>query len=51
LRAQSEIDLKDYKTKYSADLLVNKRTIIELLIKNTLVEAKNGFLHPTEMAV
>ena len=41
------IDLKLYKTKYGADLLEDKKSIIVSLIKNNLVEIKDGFLRPT----
>jgi len=44
---KSCIDLERYKTKYGADLFVDKKTIIDALIKNKLVELKNGFLMPT----
>jgi oxygen-independent coproporphyrinogen-3 oxidase len=47
LRTKNGIDLKLYKTKYGADLLKDKETIIDALIKNKLVEFKDGFLRPT----
>jgi oxygen-independent coproporphyrinogen-3 oxidase len=47
LRTKAGIDLKLYKIRYNADLLEDKKTIIESLIKNKLVEVKNGFLRPT----
>ncbi|MEN6433123.1 MAG: radical SAM family heme chaperone HemW [Smithella sp.] len=47
LRTKAGIDLKHYKTKYGADLLKDKKTIIDALIENKLVELKNGFLRPT----
>jgi oxygen-independent coproporphyrinogen-3 oxidase len=47
LRTKAGIDLKLYKIRYGADLLEDKKTIIESLIKNRLVEVKNGFLRPT----
>lgn len=47
LRTKDGIDLERYKTKYGADLLVDKKTIIEALIKQKLMELKNGFLMPT----
>jgi oxygen-independent coproporphyrinogen-3 oxidase len=47
LRTKEGIDLKSYKTKYSVDLLAEKRKIIDELIKNKLVELKKGFLRPT----
>ncbi len=47
LRTKAGIDLKLYKTKYGADLLKDKKTIIDALIKNKFVELKNGFLRPT----
>ncbi len=47
LRTKAGIDLKRYKTRYGVDLLKDKNTIIDALIKNKLVELKNGFLCPT----
>ena len=47
LRTKAGIDLKRYKTRYGADLLKDKKTIIDELIKNKLVELKGGFLRPT----
>lgn len=47
LRTQEGIDLKHYKTKHGTDLPAEKKTIIDALIKNKLVELKNGFLRPT----
>lgn len=47
LRTKAGINLERYKTKYGADLLVDKKTIIDALIKNKLLELKNGFLMPT----
>jgi oxygen-independent coproporphyrinogen-3 oxidase len=47
LRTKAGINLEHYKAKYGADLFVDKRTIIDALIKNKLVELKNGFLIPT----
>ena len=47
LRTKAGIDLKLYKAKYGVDLPANKKTIIDALIKNKLVELKNGFLRPT----
>lgn len=47
LRTKAGIDLKRYKTRYGADLIAGKKAIIDALIKNKLVELKNGFLHPT----
>ena len=47
LRTHTGIDLNLYKTKYAADLLEDKKSIISSLIKNNLVEIKDGFLRPT----
>jgi oxygen-independent coproporphyrinogen-3 oxidase len=47
LRTEVGIDLERYKTKYGSDLFADKKTIIDALIKNKLVELKNGFLTPT----
>ncbi|KFO67388.1 hypothetical protein ER57_10905 [Smithella sp. SCADC] len=51
LRTKAGIDLKHYKTKYGVDLLADKKTIIDALIKNKLVELKNGFLRPTRVGM
>jgi oxygen-independent coproporphyrinogen-3 oxidase len=47
LRTKAGVDLERYKTKYGADLLADKKIIIDELVKNKLVELKNGFLMPT----
>jgi oxygen-independent coproporphyrinogen-3 oxidase len=47
LRTKTGIDLKRYKTKFGIDFLKDKKIVIESLIKNGLVEFKNGFLRPT----
>ena len=47
LRTRAGIDLKHYKTNYGMDLLADKKSIVDALIKNDLVELKNGFLRPT----
>ena len=47
LRTHTGIDLNLYKTKYAVDLLEDKNIIIGSLIKNNLVEIKDGFLRPT----
>ncbi|PKN38136.1 MAG: coproporphyrinogen III oxidase [Deltaproteobacteria bacterium HGW-Deltaproteobacteria-2] len=47
LRTKAGIDLKRYKVKYGVDLLKDKKTIIDALIKNKLVELNDGFLRPT----
>ena len=47
LRTKAGIDLQYYKAKYGFDLLVEKRTIIDALIRNKLLELQNGFLRPT----
>jgi oxygen-independent coproporphyrinogen-3 oxidase len=47
LRTKTGIVLKRYQTKYGIDLCEDKKTIIDALIKNKLVEFKNGFLRPT----
>jgi oxygen-independent coproporphyrinogen-3 oxidase len=47
LRTKTGIDLKFYETKYGSDLLTNRKTIVDELIKNKLLELKNGFLRPT----
>jgi oxygen-independent coproporphyrinogen III oxidase len=47
LRTSCGIDLCLYKTKYGADLLADKHSIISSLVQGNLVEIKNGFLRPT----
>jgi oxygen-independent coproporphyrinogen-3 oxidase len=47
LRTKAGINLINYKSKYGIDLLADKKTIIDELIKNKLIELKNGFLRPT----
>jgi oxygen-independent coproporphyrinogen-3 oxidase len=47
LRTKAGIDLNLYKTRYGVDLIADKKTVIDALIKNKLVELKNGFLRPT----
>jgi oxygen-independent coproporphyrinogen-3 oxidase len=47
LRTKAGIDLERYKTSYGVDLLKDKKIIIDALIKNNLVELKDGFLRPT----
>jgi oxygen-independent coproporphyrinogen III oxidase len=47
LRTQTGLDLERYKTRYGVALLKDKKAVIESLIKNNLVELKNGFLRPT----
>lgn len=47
MRTKDGINLADYKTRFGSDLLVEKERIIEALIRNKLVEVKNGCLCPT----
>jgi oxygen-independent coproporphyrinogen-3 oxidase len=47
LRTKAGIDLKRYRPRYGTDLIADKKTIIDALIKNKFVELKNGFLRPT----
>lgn len=51
LRTKEGINVKHYKTKYSIDLLADKKTVITSLIKNKLVELQNGFLCPTRQGM
>jgi oxygen-independent coproporphyrinogen III oxidase len=51
LRTKAGIDLKRYKTKYGSDLLTDKKTIIDALVKNKLVELSNGCLLPTRVGM
>ena len=47
LRTKDGINLNLYKTLYGSDLLAEKTQIIDELIKNKLLELKNGYLCPT----
>lgn len=47
LRNKSGIDLKRFKDQYGADLMREKKPIMDALLTNKLVELKNGFLCPT----
>lgn len=47
LRTADGINLQCYKTRYGIDLLADKKSIIDTLMKNKLVEITNGFLCPT----
>ena len=47
MRTKDGIDINLYKTKYGSDLLANRESIIDELIKNRLVAIKDGFLRPT----
>ncbi len=47
MRTKDGVNLAQYKARYGSDLLVDKRQIIDVLIKNNLVELKNGSLCPT----
>ena len=47
MRTKDGIDLEQYKTCYGSDLLTEKNRTINDLIKNELVELKNGRLCPT----
>jgi oxygen-independent coproporphyrinogen III oxidase len=47
LRTYTGIDLKRYKKIFGVDLLNDKKTTVDALIKNKLVELKDGFLRPT----
>ena len=47
LRCKSGIDLKRFKDQYGTDLMTEKKSIMDALMKNKLIELKNGFLCPT----
>jgi len=47
LRTSEGVDLKFYRKRFGADLLADKKNIIEPLINNKLLEVKNGHLRPT----
>lgn len=51
LRTKTGLDLKHYKTKFGIDLLKDKKTIVDALIKDKLVELKDGFLRPTRAGI
>ncbi len=48
LRTSTGIDLKLYEKNYCTDLLEDKKSIIDTLIKNHLVEIGGDFLRPTQ---
>ncbi len=47
MRTKDGINLEQYKTHYGSDLLTEKSLIINELMKNELVELKDGRLYPT----
>ena len=47
MRTKDGINLEHYKARFGSDLLVEKKRVIEELLKNKLVELKNGSLCPT----
>lgn len=47
LRTKEGVDLNIYKKRFGTDLLIDKKNIIEPLVKNKLLEVKSGHLHPT----
>ncbi len=47
MRTRDGIDLNAYKDRYGVDLLADKKPIIDELIKNKLMELKDGCLRPT----
>ncbi len=47
MRTKDGINLEQHKACFGSDLMAEKRLIIKELIKNNLVELKNGFLYPT----
>lgn len=47
MRTKYGIDLEQFKTQYHWDLLAEKNKTIDELIKNKLVEVKDGCLRPT----
>jgi oxygen-independent coproporphyrinogen-3 oxidase len=47
LRTGVGIDLKLYRQRFGADLLIDKKNIIEPLVNNKLLEIKNDRLRPT----
>lgn len=47
MRTKDGINLKQYKNRFGADLLMEKRQSIDQLIQNNLLELKNGCLSPT----
>jgi oxygen-independent coproporphyrinogen III oxidase len=47
IRTKRGVDLKLYANEYHLDLLKNKKTAINIMLKENLVEIRNGFLQPT----
>lgn len=47
LRTNEGVNLHLYKAAHGIDLLADKKTIIDMLMKNKLVAIENGFLRPT----
>jgi len=47
MRTKDGINLERYKACFDSDLLIERKQIIEELIKNNLVELQNGSLRPT----
>jgi oxygen-independent coproporphyrinogen-3 oxidase len=47
LRTKRGIDLANFRVRYGCDLLTEKKSTIELLIGNKLLEITNGCLRPT----
>ncbi len=51
LRTKHGIDIKNYQTRFGVDLFSVKGAIIDRLIRNNILELKNGFLCPTEQGL
>ncbi len=47
MRTKDGINLQQYKTRYGSDLLVDKKQVIDELMKSGLLELKDGSLYPT----
>jgi len=47
MRTKDGINLEQYKNRFGADLLAEKRQSIDQLIQNNLLELQNGCLSPT----
>lgn len=47
MRTKDGVNLEYYRSRFGSDLLVEKRDVIEALLRNKLVELKNGSLCPT----
>jgi oxygen-independent coproporphyrinogen-3 oxidase len=47
LRTATGIDLRLYQSKFGIDLLVDKKTMLDKLLENKLINLEDGFIIPT----